>query len=108
MVFAFAGTLSLSQELKKVPVEDLHIVDIFIKGGSPGHCTIVLDVAENKATGEKIFTLAQGYMPAQDIHILKNPANSDGNPWYSINFGERLQTPEFVFTRDQLARFETN
>nr|PZN03264.1 MAG: hypothetical protein DIU66_07880 [Bacillota bacterium] len=46
-------------------------------------------------------------MPAQDIHILKNPANSDGNPWYSINFGERLRTPEFVFSRDQLARFET-
>lgn len=108
MVFAYAGTLSLSQELKKVSVEDLQIGDVFIKGGSPGHCAIVLDVAENKATGEKIFILAQGYMPAQDIHILKNPANSDGNPWYSINFGERLQTPEFVFARDQLARFETN
>ncbi|TYP48141.1 DUF4846 domain-containing protein [Thermosediminibacter litoriperuensis] len=105
-VFAYAGTLSLSKELKKVPVEDLQIGDVFIEGGTPGHCAIVLDVAENKATGEKIFILAQGYMPAQDIHILKNPANGEGNPWYTINFGERLRTPEWEFTRDQLARFE--
>ena len=33
---------------------------------------IVADVAFNKK-GEKIFILAQGYMPAQDIHIVKNP-----------------------------------
>lgn len=104
-VFAFAGTLSLSKEMKKVPLEDLQIGDVFIEGGNPGHCAIVLDVAENKATGEKIFILSQSYMPAQDIHILKNPANDEGNPWYSINFGERLRTPEWEFTKDQLACF---
>lgn len=44
-------------------------------------------------------------LPAQDIHILKNPANEDGNPWYSINFGDVLITPEWQFTRDQVYRF---
>ncbi|HHW47513.1 MAG TPA: DUF4846 domain-containing protein [Clostridiaceae bacterium] len=107
MVFAYAGTLSLSKEMKKVPLENMAIGDVFIEGGSPGHCVIVIDMAENVETGEKLFILAQSYMPAQDIHILKNPANGDGNPWYTVNFGEVLKTPEWEFTRDQLMRFNS-
>ncbi|MGB9976837.1 DUF4846 domain-containing protein [Thermovenabulum sp.] len=106
MVFAYAGTLSLSKEMKRVSLEDLSIGDVFLEGGSPGHCVIVVDMAVNKNTGEKIFLLAQGYMPAQEIHVLKNPGNNDGNPWYSINFKEKLITPDYVFTKDQLYRFE--
>ena len=107
MVFAYAGTLSLSKEMKRVDLEDMAIGDVFIKGGSPGHCVIVLDMAENPQTGEKLFILAQSYMPAQDIHILKNPENEDGNPWYTINFGDVLKTPEWEFTKDQLMRFHS-
>jgi len=104
MVFAYAGTMSLSSEMKSIPVEEMKPGDVFIQGGSPGHCVIVMDMAENK-DGEKLFILAQGYMPAQEIHILKNPANEDGNPWYTLNFGENLETPEWEFTKDQLKRF---
>lgn len=106
MVFAYAGTLSLSKEMKRVSLEDLNIGDVFLEGGSPGHCVIVVDMAENRTTGERIFLLAQGYMPAQEIHILKNPENPEGNPWYSVNFKGKLYTPEWVFTKDQLYRFE--
>lgn len=106
MVFAYANTLSLSQEMKKVPVTDMNIGDVFIKGEEPGHCVIVVDMAENKNTGEKKFIIAQSYMPAQDIHILKNPQNGDGNPWYPLDFGEKLITPEWIFNKDQLMRFE--
>jgi len=106
MVFAYAGTLSLSQEMKKVPLDEMRIGDVFLKGDDPGHCVIVLDMAENKETGEKLFIVAQSYMPAQDIHILKNPAGDERNPWYSLDFGETLVTPEWKFTKDQLMRFE--
>lgn len=106
MVFAYAGTLSLSKEMKRVPLEDLNIGDVFLEGGSPGHCVIVVDMAVNKNTGEKIFLLAQGYMPAQEIHVLKNPENGDDNPWYSVNFKDKLYTPDYVFTKDQIYRFE--
>lgn len=106
IVFTYAGTLSLSKELQKVSVNDIMPGDVFIKGGSPGHCEIVLDVAENKKTGEKIFLLAQSYMPAQDIHILKNPSDDVYSPWYSVNFGDKLITPEWEFTKDQLMRFK--
>ncbi|SNT09351.1 protein of unknown function (4846) [Anaerovirgula multivorans] len=105
IVFAYAGTLSLAQELKKVSIEEMEIGDVFIQGGSPGHCVIVVDIVENKQTGEKLFLLAQSYMPAQDIHILKNPRNKELSPWYSLDFGETLVTPEWTFNRGDLKRF---
>ncbi len=105
MVFAYAGTLSLSKELESVPVDEMRIGDVFIKGGTPGHCVIVVDMAVNRATGEKLFMIAQSYMPAQDIHILKNENHIAVSPWYSTDFGEVLQTPEWTFDREQLMRF---
>lgn len=106
IVFAYAGTLSLSKEMMSIPLEELQPGDVFMYGQTPGHCVIVLDMAEDNTAGEKCFILAQGYMPAQDMHILKNPANEDGNPWYTINFGEKLNTPEWEFSKEQLMRFE--
>jgi hypothetical protein len=106
LVFNYAGSLSLSRELKPVPnLNDMKPGDVFIKGGSPGHAVIVVDVAQNSKK-EKIFMIAQSYMPAQNIHVLKNLSDGKSSPWYSINFGELLKTPEWTFTKDQLMRFE--
>ncbi len=106
VVFAYAGTLSLSEEMKNEPIENMQIGDVFLKGATPGHAVIVLDMAQNKNTGEKIFLTAQSYMPAQSIHILKNPENEVLSPWYSVNFGNTLNTPEWDFNKSQLMRFE--
>lgn len=105
MVFAYAGTLSLSKELKSVPLDDLQAGDVFIQGGSPGHCVIVMDVAENTA-GEKRFMLAQSYMPAQEIHILKNTDSPAQSPWYTPKAAETLNTPQWTFQWEDLKRFE--
>ena len=83
MVFNYAGTLSLSRELKFTNINDLQIGDVFIKGGSPGHAIIVIDVAENPETHDKAFMVAESYMPAQDIHILKNSIYGD-HPWFYL------------------------
>ncbi|MBN1352957.1 DUF4846 domain-containing protein [candidate division KSB1 bacterium] len=102
-VFMYAGSYSLSRELE--PVHDIHkmkIGDIFIQGGFPGHAVIVVDMAVNPDTGENLFMLAQSYMPAQDIHILKNPAQPDLSPWYPVDFGDVLITPEWTFRREDL------
>jgi len=96
-VFAWCGTLSLEKEMK--PVGDLSKLapgDVFIKGGSPGHAVIVLDVAVDKQ-GKKAFLLAQSYMPAQDIHVLKNPKGLLQQPWYTLDQGNELSTPEWTF-----------
>jgi len=105
MVFAYAGTLSLAEEMKPVTLEDMEIGDVFIQGGSPGHCVIVVDMAVHPETGEKLFILAQSYMPAQDIHILKNPRDPHISPWYSVEFGDTLITPEWTFKKTDLKRF---
>ncbi|MFO7914630.1 MAG: DUF4846 domain-containing protein [Candidatus Krumholzibacteriales bacterium] len=108
-VFNYAGSYSLHREL--VPVDhpsDMKIGDVFIQGGFPGHAVIVVDMAWNRATGEKIFLLAQSYMPAQDIHILRNIENLELSPWYSVDFGEVLKTPEWDFKRTDLMRFRND
>ncbi|MCI4668241.1 MAG: DUF4846 domain-containing protein [Bacteroidia bacterium] len=105
-IFNYAGTYSLEKELKKVDsIQHIQAGDVFIKGGFPGHAVIVMDVAEYPATGERAFLLAQSYMPAQNIHILKNPSNSSSNPWYIAKEGE-LRTPEWNFPQGSLKRFE--
>lgn len=104
MVFSYAGTLSLAKELKPVAKNDLQIGDVFIRGGSPGHAVIVVDVCENTDTQEKRFLLAQSYMPAQDMHVLTNPNNAT-NHWYSNNYVDELQTAEWTFKATDLKRF---
>ncbi len=66
---------------------------MFIKGGFPGHAVLVTDVVVNRATGERRFLLTQSYMPAQEIHVLINPAAADRSVWYGADFGETLVTP---------------
>ena len=105
-VFIYAGSYSLDKELHRAnDVGDIKIGDVFIEGGFPGHAVIVLDLAVHKRSGKKIFLLAQSYMPAQDIHILKNLNNPEISPWYELKPGESLDTPEWVFASGTLKRF---
>ncbi len=98
-IFTYANTASLYHELKTVELKDLQPGDLFIFKGVPvGHAVIVVDMAVNPKTNEKMFLLVQGWMPAQDMHVLKNPNDSGLSPWYSTNFGNILVTPEFTFS----------
>ncbi|NJM25838.1 MAG: DUF4846 domain-containing protein [Bacteroidia bacterium] len=104
-VFTYAGTQSLSRQMKPKAIADIAPGDVFIRGGFPGHAVIVLDVAVNKSTGDRIFLIAQSYMPAQDMHVLVNPNEPARAPWYAASFGEQLLTPEWTFTRNELKTF---
>jgi hypothetical protein len=95
-VFAQCNTFSLEQQMKSIPIQQIRIGDVLIKGGFPGHTVIVVDMAVN-AVGEKLMMLAQSYMPAQDIHILRGPV--DG-VWYPVREGD-VNTPEWTFRSDQ-------
>ncbi len=101
-VFAYAGTYSLERELTPKPVTKIAIGDVFIKGGFPGHAILVVDVVVHPETGKKKFLLLQSYMPTQDMHILKNPNDASGSPWYDVVSGTRLVTPEWEFAEDAL------
>ena len=104
IVFAYAGTHSLQRQMEKVA--DPTLVqggDVFIQGGFPGHAVLVMDVAIN-AAGERMFLLAQSYMPAQQMHLLRNPG-SDLSPWYPAKNEGTLKTPEWTFQYTDLRRF---
>ena len=102
-VFANCGTYNLSNMLHtKQDFNDLAIGDVFVKGGSPGHAMIVVDVAYNKQTQEKIFLLAEGFMPAQSVHIVTNPYNEKFSPWYKANLNLTLITPGYTFASTNL------
>jgi hypothetical protein len=105
-VYSFCGTASLEKQLH--PVTDLASLqpgDVFIKGGSPGHCVMVMDMAVN-SSGKIIYLLAQSYMPAQDIHLLKNPMDNELSPWYELkNDNSFIYTPEWTFAPRQLRRW---
>ena len=104
MVFSYAGTASLSKELKDCSTSPVQPGDVFIQGGHPGHAVIVVDVA-NDGTGGQVFLLAQSYMPAQEIHVLKNPNDPNLSPWFKLNDGDELVTPEWTFQWDQRKRW---
>jgi len=104
-VFSFCGTYSLSKQM--TPVDDNRSIqpgDVFVYGGFPGHAVTVMAVARNE-DGNKIFLLSQGYMPAQDIHILRNYANTDLNPWYAVTEMFPLFTPQWEFKEGSLKRW---
>ncbi|XXF80777.1 DUF4846 domain-containing protein [Myxococcaceae bacterium GXIMD 01537] len=87
LVFTYAGTLSIQGEKQRPSRADVRPGDFFVLGGSPGHAVLVLDVARD-AGGRRVALLGQGYIPAQDFHVL---AGAEG-PWFPLD-GETVPTP---------------
>jgi len=81
-VFNYASTLSMQKESVPADISDIRIGDIFLRPGSPGHVVLVVDVCEKD--GRKAFLLAQGSMPAQQFHVLRND-DHPGDPWYYVD-----------------------
>ena len=105
MVFAYAGTLSMEGESREITLEEMRAGDVFLKGGSPGHVVMILDVCESK-DGNKAFLLGQGYMPAQEFHLLKNPQHGE-DPWYYEEETDYpFSTPEYTFPEGSLRRLD--
>lgn len=104
-VFSYAGTLSMDGETEPISLEEMRVGDVFLKGGSPGHVVMVVDLCEN-TEGKRAFLLAQGYMPAQEFHVLKNPLHED-DPWYYVDDVEfPFWTPEYTFEAGSLRRLD--
>ena len=92
--------------LTSISLSQMKIGDVFIKGGSPGHALIIVDMAINPKTNKKLFMIAQSYMPAQDIHILINKNNTTISPWYELDEkATEIETAEWTFEGNQLKRF---
>lgn len=103
-VFTYAGTLSLSKELNSAGTSPIMPGDVFIHGGSPGHALIVMDVVKH-ADGRQAFLIAQSYMPAQQIHVLKNTRQPELGAWFILDDGDRFYTPEWTFDWSERKRW---
>jgi hypothetical protein len=105
-IFMYAGTISINAESQKISkIDDVKPGDFIVTPGSPGHVVLVVDEAVN-AQGQRIFLLAQGYTPAQSIHVLKNPFQSDINPWYTLKTQGHLPTARYNFYDANVRRFK--
>jgi hypothetical protein len=106
--FLYAGTLSLHKDAIKVPIDDdIQPGDFFLTGGSPGHVVMILDVA-TKDGSPPIGIVAQGFMPAQEFHIIKGNGRHVIDNWFALPTTEEqaLTIPNWKpFFRKDLYRF---
>lgn len=104
IVFMYAGTISLHRDMKEVSRKsEYQIGDVLVHPGSPGHAVIIVDKAKN-AKGEAIYLLAQGYTPAQSIHIVKS-GHSGVSPWFKIPQSGPVWHKRFYLSRVGVRRF---
>lgn len=105
-VYNYAGTISLNKETTGIfNDEEIKSGDILVTPGSPGHALIIVGRATN-ANNESVFLLAEGYTPAQSIHIIKNIGN-DINPWYNLSTrSNETITARYTFRPTNIRRFK--
>ena len=96
LVFTYAGTRSLARDAARPDrTEPIRPGDFYVEAGSPGHAVLVLDVVQN-SEGHRLGLLGQGFMPAEDIHVLRSPAAIDG-VWFELPMSgdQTLRTPSW-------------
>jgi hypothetical protein len=110
LIFQNTDLEALNEDLGPAPgsYNDIAPGDVFISFGNQqdGHAAIVIDVAQDKTSGEKLFLLAQGGTPAQSFNIPSNPADPSISPWYKANYGSSFKTPMATFYPAQRKRFK--
>ena len=106
LIFNYAGTISLNKESNAVlKNSDLKTGDFLITPGSPGHVVFIAGVCQN-AVGKKLFLLAEGFTPAQSIHLLKNPFNPNISPWYELDVNSaQTKTARYIFEPSNFRNF---
>lgn len=104
-VFLKTSSATLEKESEKTTLSKLKAGDVFVKSGTGGHVVMIVDVCEN-AEGKKAFLLAQGGAPAQQFHVIKNPAH-EKDPWYyEEEIKYPFETPGCKFPKGSLRSLE--
>ncbi len=107
VIFMYAGTISLNNESLPISAnKNIMTGDFLVTPGSPGHAVIIVGRAKNKQ-GKVIFLLAQGYTPAQSIHVITNPFKGEINPWYTLDVSKSPTiTARYTFKKTNIRTFK--
>jgi hypothetical protein len=104
-MFSWTGTIHQIGE-PRVRFEDLQAGDFLIQGGSPGHAVVILDLARGAGgrANELRGLIGQGFMPAQDLHVLRG---ADRSAWFELRVDRAISIPLWggSFRWAQLRRF---
>lgn len=105
-IFAYAGTTSLGRDLYHVLPSEAQPGDVLLYAGRPGHAVLVVDVAED-AQGQRYLLLAQSYMPAQQVHVLRNVGQPQLGAWFEVPPADATEfdAGEYVFAPPKMGRF---
>ena len=106
-IYMYCGTVSLAKETHEIiKPERINCGDMIISPGTPGHVVFICNIAKDRH-GNRLYLLAQGFTPAQSIHILNNPAEQELNPWYSLkDIRKKFITPRYHFENPRVRSFD--
>ena len=109
-LFRYAGTRSLARDSDPVGTRPFMAGDFFVQPGGPGHAVVILDVAEH-ADGRQAALIGQGYIPAEDFHVLgTRGGHVMDSVWFHLPPGRGgVMTPSWPrpFARREARRFRT-
>ena len=100
---------SLALDSAAVGARPLEPGDFFVQPGGPGHAVVILDVAQHP-DGRRIALIGQGFMPAEDLHVLRagGPRDVEG-VWFGLPDAAHpeLATPSWApFKLPEARRFK--
>ncbi|MDB5203704.1 MAG: hypothetical protein JWQ27_3113 [Ferruginibacter sp.] len=97
-LYNYAGTISVYKEtVARTADAQISTGNILISPGSPGHVAIIVGKAVS-GKGKAVYLLAEGYTPAQSVHIINNPWDETISPWYELSVAdEAINTARYRF-----------
>ena len=96
VIFTYAGTASVARDTGPIDApREVRPGDLLIQGGFPGHALTVVDTAAD-TRGRRAVLLAQSYMPAQSLHIVRNLRDPGWGAWFLIDDGAVVSTPDWA------------
>lgn len=111
--YNYANTETLMREMPCRQLSSIQAGDVFVydfksrKDSRYGHAIMVVDVAVDERTGQKVIMLAQGSTPACSIHILHNVRDSQLSPWFRLpSDADTLDFGYAKYHRNELRHFD--
>ena len=103
-VFTLCNSTSMWREMKTVSPKELRVGDcfVYVNEQTYGHVVTIVDMAVN-AKGEKVFMVAQSWMPAQQIHIVMDERTK--SPWSRLTDNGSYNISGYVMGRANMKRF---